>query len=370
MEGILTHAELESLVREGAVAGSPPVEPDQIQPNSLDLRLGARALRIRAGFLPMGESVERRARELELYEIDLASGAVLEPGNIHLVELAETLRLPSDTRARFNPKSSTGRLDVFTRVAADGAERFDEAPDGYQGPLWIEIVPRSFPIRVRAGSRLVQVRFLRGSPRLGDEELREAQRAHSLLLDPAGRPLPPRDLRLEGGCFLSVSLRPAGEDEASPVGWRARRYTGVVDVDAVASLDPLEYFEPIRAPGGRLILEPEEFYIFRSRERIRVPPHLAAEMTAYHPSLGELRTHYAGFFDSGFGYRRAGDRSGAPAVLEVRPHDVPFVLEDGQLLFRLEFARTTRPCERLYGSSGSHYAAQELTLAKQFRSPS
>lgn len=367
-DGIFTHAEIEELLRSGAVRAEGAIAEDQVQPTSLDLRLGRRAVRIRAGFLPARESVAERLAELALFEVDLERGAVFEPGQIYLVPLAEELRLPAAVRGRCNPKSSTGRVDLFTRVIVDRHDRFDQVPAGYQGPLWLEVMPRSFPVRATAGQRLNQVRFYRGQPQLSDEEhLIEHARERLIALED-GRAPPGNEVVVERGFYLRVGLKPAAG--SSIAGYRARRYTGVVDLGAVASHDPLAFFEPVAAePSGRLLLEPEEFYIFASKERIRVPPHLAAEMVAYDVGIGELRTNYAGFFDAGFGWGERGERHGTPAVLEVRPHDVPFLIEDGQVFFKLEFSRTAQPCRRLYGEggAGSHYADQGLTLAKYFR---
>ncbi len=368
MNGILTHADLELLRAEGAIVCPRPFDADQIQPTSLDLRLGERAFRIRAGFLPGRATVAARVADLTLYEVDLTAGAVFEPGQIHLVPLQEELALPSDVRARANPKSSTGRLDLFTRVITDRHERFDDVAAGYRGPLFIEVMPRSFPVRVRTGHRLNQIRLLRGTALLTDEEHREQHANHRLITVEGGRATSDDEVIVDGGFYFRVALTTRRPDGI--VGYRAKKYAGVVDLDRVRGHDPNDYFDPIVADArGRLLLEPEEFYIFASRERIRVPPHLAAEMSAYDVGIGELRTNYAGFFDAGFGYGARGERDGTPAVLEVRPHDVPFLIEDGQVFFRLEFSRTTRPCTRLYGDPGSSssYADQGLTLAKYFR---
>ena len=368
MDGILTHIEIEELGRSGGILCRPDLAPDQVQPTSLDLRIGSLAHRIRAGFLPGKAKVEERLRDHILYDVDLEGGAVLEPGQIFLVPLVESLALPAGVRARCNPKSSTGRLDIFTRVIADRHARFDDIPDGYQGRLYLEVMPRSFPVRIRAGERLNQVRFLAGDPNLSDQDHLLEHQQHRVLVLPDGQAPRADELVVDGGFHLRISLLSDRPDRV--VGYKARRFTNVVDLSAVGGHDPLAYFEPLTEAGGQFLLEPEEFYIFASRERIRVPPHLAAEMTAYDVGMGELRTNYAGFFDSGFGHGEQGELEGTRAVLEVRPHDVPFLIEDGQVLFKLEFSRTTRPCTRLYGGAGSpsSYAHQGLSLAKQFRS--
>lgn len=366
--GILTHHELESLAHDGAITTAVPFAPDQVQPTSLDLRLGPIAYRIRAGFLPRTEPVAERLRDLSLYTLDLDRGAVLERGCIYLVPLLEGLHLPADVSGRCNPKSSTGRIDLFTRVITDANERFDDVRAGYHGPLFLEIMPRSFPVRVQTGLRLNQIRLLRGRTRLDDAGTATEHASTPLVTDARGGAIASAELRIDGGFHLAVSLVPdAGSDI---IGYRAKGYTGVVDLASIGTHDPLEFFEPLPAtPSRRLLLEPEEFYIFQSRERVRVPLHLAAEMHAYDVGIGELRTNYAGFFDAGFGHGGDGSLHGTPAVLEVRPHDVPFLIEDGQVLFRLEFHRTIETCERWYGGPGtsSSYAKQGLTLAKYFR---
>ncbi|MFH0944064.1 MAG: 2'-deoxycytidine 5'-triphosphate deaminase [Planctomycetota bacterium] len=367
MDGILTHTEIEALSRSGGIGSRPELQSDQVQPTSLDLRLGSFAHRIRAGFLPGQAKVAERLRDLVLYDVDLEGGFVLEPGQIFLVPLVERLALPEGVRARCNPKSSTGRLDIFTRVIADRHARFDDIPDGYQGPLYLEVMPRSFPVRIRAGERLNQVRFLTGAPGLSDQDHLLEHQTHRVLILPDGHPPRADEVVVDGGFYLRISLRSDRPDGI--VGYKARRFTDVIDLSAVAGHDPLAFFEPLPEAGGQYLLEPEEFYIFASRERIRVPPHLAAEMTAYDVGVGELRTNYAGFFDAGFGHGERGELEGTRAVLEIRPHDVPFLIEDGQVLFKLEFSRTTRPCTRLYGGAGtaSSYAHQGLSLAKQFK---
>lgn len=366
--GIYTHVEIDELVKRGAIRCGRALEDGQVQPTSLDLRLGAVAYRIRAGFLPTRHSVVDRLQELSMFPIDLESGAVLEPGHIYLVPLEEELELPAGVSARANPKSSIGRVDLFTRVICDRTSRFDDIPAGYRGTLYVEVVPRSFPVRVRRGSRLNQLRFLGEDSLLTDAEHRAAHEREPLVIDRDGKVVPTNALDIDGGLNLGVSLVPERDDGI--IGYRARRFTGVVDLDRVGQHDPAEFFDPIHASKDRrLLLEPEEFYIFASRERIRVPPNYAAEMLAYDVGIGELRTNYAGFFDAGFGFGERGEILGTPGVLEVRAHDVPFVVEDGQVFFRLVYHRTTRPCARVYGAdgAGSNYARQGLTLAKYFR---
>jgi dCTP deaminase len=352
--------------------GASAIRPEQVQAASLDLRLGRVAYRIRAGFLPGPTPLEVRLAELETSRLALdGDGAVLERGLVYLAMLEEELALPPDLAATFNPRSSAGRCDLFTRVLVPGHPRFNEAPPGYRGPLWVEIVPLSFPVRLARGDRLCQLRLARGQPALTRDELC-AEYSRTPLCHRDREPVPLSEVRLdhEGGLELHLGL--AGRD---PAGWRAQSHTGVLHFAREGAHDVSEFWEAVHAPGGRCILAPGGFYIFASRERVRVPPHLAAEMLPIDVGLGELRNNYAGFFDNGFGWnvrgKTAGDSApGAPAVLEVRAHDVPFLVEEGQVFFRLRFFRTSGEPERLYGEgrAGASYQHQDLTLARTFRS--
>ncbi len=356
-DGILPRQAIATLVAKGAVTADPALAADQLQPASLDLRLGPVAHRIRASFLPAhGESVESRLAALTLHTIDISRGAVLETGCVYLVPLAESLALPADLAAVANPKSSTGRLDVFTRVIADGGGAFDRIPEGYRGPLFAEISPRTFPVLVRAGSRLSQVRFRRGETTLPDGAL--------AALDAADPLVGGGGARIDGGLLVSIDLGPGRRGDI--VGYRAKRHTGVVDVDRRAAYATADFFDPITArPREGLILDPDEFYILVSREAVRIPPGLAAEMLPFDPMVGEFRVHYAGFFDPGFGYGPEGD--GARAVLEVRSREVPFILEHGQVVARLSYERLSAVPDVLYGQDlASHYQAQDLKLSKHF----
>jgi dCTP deaminase len=343
-----------------------------VQPASVDLRLGDVAWRVRAGFVPERVPVEERLGELATGTLSLAGeGAVLERGLVYLVPLSEELALPADVHARFNPRSSAGRCDLFTRVLVPGCARFDETPPGFHGRLWLEIAPLSFPVRLKRGDRLCQMRLQRGAPALDGDELAALYRETPLCFE-AGepdRPVPLERVRIdrEGALELRVGL--AGRE---PCAWRAAPHTDVLRFGEERAHERADFWEPVHARAGHCILDPGRFHLFASRERIRVPPTYAAEMQPVDVGIGELRNNYAGFFDSGFGWRESAGRAlpgGTPAVLEVRAHDVPFLVEDGQVLFRLRFFHTRERPEHLYGegrSSGS-YAAQDLTLARCFR---
>lgn len=364
---LLVDRDLEALFGSAlrAVSGAAPVSRAQVSPASVDLRLGRHAWRIRAGFLPGAAPIESRVAELSVSKLDLeGEGAVFERGLAYLVPLEEELALPPDVSARFNPRSSTGRCDVFTRILCDGHPRFDEAPAGFHGRVWIEIAPLSFPVRLRRGDRLAQIRLSRGRAALFADELREAYRRTPLLYD-GDRAVSSDEAEIdaEGGLALSVGL--SGRD---PCGWRSSTHTDTVEFSRDGAHDPLEFWEPVRAHEGRAILAPGSFYIFASKERLRVPPELAAEMLPIDVGIGELRNNYAGFFDNGFGWSDAlVTRHGTPAVLEVRAHDVPFLVEDGQPFCRLRFFRTNGRPTRLYGEGKpASYRDQDLTLARCF----
>lgn len=356
--GILPSHGIQALIREKEIWGSAEIEPGQIQPASLDLRLGATAYRLRASFLPgPGRGVMERVEELMLHKIDLSEGAVLETGCVYLVPLVEALALPERTSAAANPKSSTGRLDVFTRLITDFATEFDQVAAGYKGHLYLEISPRTFPILVRPGSRLAQIRFRRGTCVSTDAEMK---RLHDELHLVDG------EADIDGGIALTVNLATTSEDEV--VGYRAKRHSGVIDVDRINAYDIRDFWDRVHVrPGKGLILDPDEFYILASREALHIPATHAAEMVPYNPLVGEFRVHYAGFFDPGFGAREAGG-TGSRIVLEVRSHEVPFILEHGQIIGRFVLERLTDRPTVLYGEGlGSNYQRQGLKLSKHFR---
>lgn len=357
--GILPDHEIAALFEAGALASRRALDHDQIQPASLDLRLGEKAYRVRASFLPgPGHKVTDKLERLKLHEIDLTSGAVLETGCVYMVPLLETLALPGDVAASTNPKSSTGRLDIFTRVMTDHGQEFDKIPAGYSGPLFIEVSPRTFPIVVRTGSRLSQVRFRKGRPQLDEAELVDLHDAETLVASDQPN-------ISGGGIALSIDLT-GGTDGI--IGYRGKHHTGLIDVDKRAAQDLLDFWEPLHDRGaGELVLDPDEFYILVSREAVHVPPLYAAEMTPFDPLVGEFRVHYAGFFDPGFGHSGAGG-TGSRAVLEVRSHEVPFILEHGQIVGRLIYEHMLARPKALYGADlASNYQAQGLKLSKHFR---
>jgi len=330
--GILPCQSIDALIASGAITSATPFDPDQVQPASLDLRLGERAWRVRASFLPgLGRKVAERIDDVAMHELDLTGGgAVLERGCVYIAEIAERLALPPDVAARANPKSSTGRVDVFVRALTDHGPAFDDVAEGYHGPLYIEIAPQTFSVLVRAGTRLNQLRLKRGEP-------------------------PARITK-----SVSVDL------EAPLAGFRARRHAGVIDLDRELWHDPHDFWEALEPRRGELLLDPGEFYILASKEPIEIPVLEAAEMTPIDPAVGEFRVHYAGFFDPGFGTAET-DSVGAKGVLEVRSHETPFLLEDGQTVARLVFQPLTERPARLYGENGSHYQRQGLKLSKHFR---
>ncbi|MGF1658112.1 MAG: 2'-deoxycytidine 5'-triphosphate deaminase [Rubrimonas sp.] len=355
--GVLPSQHIRALAASGAIRADRPLDPDQIQPASLDLRLGSRAWRVRASFLPgAGRRVADRLADFAMHEIDLTGGAALETGCVYVVPLMERLDLPADVSGAANAKSSTGRLDLFTRVIADGGVEFDRVEPGYDGPLYAEISPRTFSVLARPGARLAQLRFRRGAARLSDVQL-QALHGAAALVDGAAT--------IDDGLAFSVDLKPG---EGRPLGWRAKLHSGLIDLDRLDHYDPLEFWEPLRrGPAGGVILDPGAFYILASRESVHVPPDCAAEMAPYLAVAGEFRVHYAGFFDPGFGHAAAGG-AGSRAVLEVRCHETPFALEHGQMVGRLVYEPMIETPDILYGSGiGSTYQAQGLRLSKHFR---
>jgi dCTP deaminase len=364
--GVLPAQRLREAVQdEWIVAGQWRIPPESIQPASVDLRLGEHAWALRCSFLPDSEStVEQKIEDIAFERIDLRDGATLERDRPYLVPLIEELRLPPDVRGKANPKSSTGRLDVFTRVLTDRSHRFDEIAAGYQGRLYLEIVPRTFAIRVRTGLALNQVRLMCGEARLDDDELIALhERVPLLYRDDA--PLSDAELSLGDGLFLSLDVSGSAQ---SIVGYRAKKNSLPIDLTQVGTLRWRDYWEPVHPEkGGRIVLEPEIFYLLLSAEGVSIPPSYAAEMLAYDPTAGELRTHYAGFFDPGFGYARGDGASGSRAALEVRARDVSFMVEHRQPVCKLSFERMAEEPDVLYGKDiGSNYQGQLTMLSKHF----
>lgn len=328
--GILPCQSIEALIADGAIASETEWAGDQVQPSSLDLRLGEKAWRVRASFLPgAGQGVKQRLDRVAMHELDLTVGAVFEKGCVYIAEVQERLALPAGVSARANPKSSTGRVDVFVRLLTETGGTFDDVPEGYTGKLFLEIAPQTFSVLARAGTRLNQLRMRRGKAN------------------------PTRTTSV--GVDLTLEI----------VGFRARRHAGIIDLDKVGVHDPRDYWEPLIARHGELVLDPGEFYILASKESIEIPADEAAEMTPIDPSVGEFRVHYAGFFDPGFGTPEAHGQ-GSRGVLEVRSHETPFLLEDGQTVARLVYEPLSERPARLYGDSGSHYQSQGLKLSKHF----
>ncbi len=361
--GILSDRLISELLDSGKLLSAKALDEDQIQPASLDLRLGQKAYRVRASFLPGPNStVDEKLQRLKLHEIDLTEGAVLETGCVYIVPLLESLKLPAEISASANPKSSTGRLDIFTRVMTDYGPEFDKIVAGYNGPLWMEVSPRTFPIVARTGSRLSQIRFRKGNSLLSSDEV-SALHDKEVLNDADNPSIS------DGGIGMSIDL--VGSGEGALVGYRGKHHTSVVDVDKKASQDVYDFWEPLYNRGRpELILDPDEFYILVSQEAVHVPPLYAAEMTPFDPLVGEFRVHYAGFFDPGFGHSSAGG-AGSRAVLEVRSHEVPFILEHGQIVGRLVYEHMLEKPSALYGADlKSNYQAQGLKLSKHFRAES
>ena len=329
--GILPYQTIEALAERGAIAAATPLAPGQVQPASLDLRLGARCWRVRASFLPgPGRRVAERLPAVAMHELDLEAGQVLERGCVYICELQERLRLPPGIAGRANPKSSTGRLDIFVRLLTDGGPMFDDVADGYDGPLYVEIAPQTFSVLARAGTRLNQLRLKQGAS--------APAFATTVAVDLTG----------------------------SLAGFRARRHAGVIDLDREDAFDPRDFFEALEPRRGELLLDPGEFYILASKEAVEIPMLQAAEMTPIDPAVGEFRAHYAGFFDPGFGLVETGGQGGR-AVLEVRSREAPFLLEDGQTVARLVFEPMAERPAHAYGEGGSHYQRQGLKLSKHFR---
>src|SRR5262245_2141321 len=373
-EGVLPDRELRAAVRDGWIAAPDGIDDRQFQPASLDLRLGSQAYQLRASFLPFRETVQSRLGERGLADSDLVidqlsltgAGATLQRGSVYLIPLLESLALPDDVRGRSNPKSTTGRLDIFTRVVTDATPRFDEIRAGYRGALYLEVSPQSFPVRVQVGASLNQLRLLSGQTSLSDQSPETLYRETPLLYDDDERAIPAERAVFNDGLCMGVDL--SGRLTDGVIGYRAHPNPPAVDLSRLGFYDPAEFWEPIKRPSrDAYILEANRFYILLSKERIRVPPDFAAEMVVYDAGAGDIRTHDAGFFDPGFDWGE-GSLLGTKVVMEVRAREVPFMVYDGQTSFKVWFERLAARPDRLYGVGlASSYQHQTLTLGKQFR---
>lgn len=379
LKGIVPFQLLKEFYSKGIIQSHPdfPINPEQFQPNSLDLRLGKTAFRVRCSFLPENESVSAKLEKLSMHSFSIEDGAVLEPNCSYIIPLLESVHFDklnslfdhsfdfSSITAKANPKSSTGRLDIFTRVITDFSHRFEEIHAGYSGSLYLEVVPKTFPIRVKTGQKLNQLRLRISDTTLTDSEIRQLHKNSPILLSDQGIPLPIEKIKVGNGLFMSVNLH--GE-ENEVIGYKAKKNRDLIDLDKLNYYSVSDFWDPIYAHNNaEIILEPEAFYIFASKERCIIPVDFAAEMVPYDTGSGELRTHYAGFFDSGFGL--TSDGKGARAVLEVRSHDVPFLIEDGQTFFRMVFEKNAITPKMAYGVDlKSNYQGQSLKLGKQFKS--
>jgi dCTP deaminase len=375
-KGVLSDQHIKKLIIDGQIKADKKIKESQIQPSSIDLRLGTKGYRIRSSFLPQGSTVKEILKDLKMYEIDLTRGVILEKGNIYLIPLMERLELTPLMSGRTNPKSSTGRLDIFTRVITDRCYRFEDIQRGYSGRLYLEIVPKSFTVRVTAGLSLNQLRIFKGvesdrglrdsGERVTDSDLLSYYDHTPLLFNEEGSHVPKEKLVIMDGLYMGINLK---EKLDNIIGYKAKKNSAIIDLEKIREYEVQDYWEPMHAPKDNyLILEPEEFYIFASKEKIRVPLNLAGEMVEFDAGSGELRTHYAGFFDCGFGYGKEGEIKGTKAVLEVRPHDVPFRIEDGQIFCKLKYERMISEPLSYYGCDiGSHYHSQSLALSKHFK---
>ena len=363
--GVLPVQTIRDLVDTHRIVSDAPFEESQFQPASIDLRLGCVAYRVQASFLPgQFSSVNKKIQELKMADIDLTTPALFEKGCVYIVPLMESVELSQDTRGKANPRSTTGRLDIFTRLITNNGVEFENVPPGYKGKLYVEIVSRTFTIVIQAGMRLNQLRFMRGNPLSNDRKLSELDQEESLIYVDEETP---GKAYIQNGLRVSVALE--GNTPSGIVAFKAKRNAPVVDLRKTDYHSPEHYWDVVRKPHNKtIILDPGDFYILASKERVRVPPEFAAEMVAFDPAMGEFRIHYAGFFDPGFGYGSR-DIKGTQAVLEVRAHEVPFLLEDGQIVGRLVYDRLLSRPEKIYGVNiGSSYQRQVLTLSKQFKS--
>jgi len=364
--GILPSQDIRKLLAQGGVHAEVPIPEAHVQPASLDLRLGNIAHRVQASFLPGASTVEDKLRQLSMSTLDLSTQAVMEKGCVYIVPLQEELRLPAEVTAKANPKSTTGRLDIFVRMITDYGVEFENVPAGYTGKLYAEIVPRTFTVAVSAGMRLNQLRFVYRNPPTNDDLLVDLDKVHGLVFEGDEGEDKLAIAHINRGLTFSINLKAQKPGEI--LAYKARKNAPLIALDKIDHYAPEDFWEQVRdIRHESLVLDPGDFYILASKEKVRVPGNYAAEMVPFDPAVGEFRVHYAGFFDPGFGYG-ANDIKGTPAVLEVRAHEVPFLIEHGQIVGRLVYYPLLSEPDKIYGVGiGSSYQQQALTLSKQFK---
>ncbi len=337
---------------------------EALQPSSLDLQITDEVYRMRGSYLPKKqERIQDVVSHGSLYRHPL--DRPLEVDGTYLVRLAESLALPPGLHASATSKSSSGRINLRTRLLADCVPRFDCVPRAYTGSLWLEIIPKSFPVQLHPGDRLNQLRFFHGEARLTNLEHRINYDKFKLLRNTLGQPIPTGDETVTGGISMTVDLSSEGI-----IGWRANLPSWNVLDTARFDHAPADFFEPIQTPkSGELLLRQGSFYILATKERILIPPTLAAEMAAYDPTIGEFRSHYAGFFDPGFGWHAEVVKQGQQAVLEVSTHGHDCMLRDGQPICLMVFERLLMRPDVIYGQAlDSHYVGTiGPRLAKWFK---
>lgn len=368
-DGVLPRQNIMEMVDDDLIWSKFTIQENQFQPASLDLRLGEKGYRVQCSFLPEKDDVETKIGRHAIYPINLIEGAVLEPGAVYVIPLMEQLSLPEKIRAKANPRSTTGRLDIFTRVITDRSDGFDEIADNYQGPLYLEVLSRSFPVRVERYISLSQIRFIRGNHRCSEEDIESLYREIPIAHE-GDTPVSFAEILLRQGLYLRVDL--SGMDRMGLVGYKARKNSRLIDLNRINYYDLFDFWEPVfKDSKGQFILERDEFYLLTSKEKVRIPTTHAAEMVAYEQGSGELRTHYAGFFDPGFGYGSSGEIMGTVAVMEVRALDAPFMIEDGQRFCKLQLEKMAAKPDYVYGEKevASSYQHQGLTPSKHFRTP-
>lgn len=360
-KGVLASQEIRELIHKGHIKHA---DEKSIRPASLDLTITSEVYRLEEMFLPKsGETIRDILKNARPSAHHLSHP--LERNVLYLARLQEHLSLPDGIHCVCNPKSSTGRVDIQVRVLADGVPRYDAVmPGGYDGDLWLLMSPKSFPVKIDAGESLSQIRFVRGSSRVTEEEIEETLTAHDLLWDIEGKPLREsgRLSDQDGSLILGIDV------SRDLVGWECLGLHRILDLSKRGHYYAEEFFRPLRRTGDHIRLQNNGFYILYTRERVQVPPHLACEMVPMDERSGEFRVHYAGFIDPGWGWGIDGSANGRRLVLEIRPFE-DIVLRDGQPVGKIKFEKMSSRPDQVYDQIDSNYINEtELPrLSKHFR---
>ena len=354
-KGSLVHEDYNDLFKDNNINCN-KYTSSQIQPSSLDLTLSEECYEIEASFLSPNHNIRDKLNNIINKKIDLNEVYIFKKNITYIVRLNEKLNLKNDIFGKCNPKSSTGRLDIFCRAILNFSDEYEKIPLNYNGEIFLEITPRSFNIALIKGDSLNQMRLIyQNHDYVDDESLHNFHNIDPIIFDEFGNT---NVADISSGLKISVDLKKINKTSA----YIAKDNAPVLHYDKINSHKVADFWDTIKTKDDYLIIKPGKFYILKSKQKIRIPKTMAGEMKPYDTGIGDFRVHYAGFFDPGFG-----DPFGSYAVLEVKTNEVPFILNDGQVIAKIQYEKLNKETKVVYGSNiKSNYQNQELALSKHF----